>query len=274
MFCLMAAFCATSLFAANCTSASGVSTNQVFSRDEVYKNMPFSAGEVSEFELKYYGVHVGFGSLEVKSPRKHEGKWVRVFSALGQTGDWYKNIFVARDFAEALSHPSDFAVEKFYLKQDEGKIFGKRLEQEKWFDFDQDHCVVKERIKKSGSPEVHEENTLIKGSMDALSAIFAMRARDFKIGKIETAQVHTSKKDWVLESAPEKFETITVPAGIFKTVKLKLKTYLGKDLQQKGDVYVWIATDHPQRPLVKMEGEIKLGSVAVNLFKFTPGNAK
>ena len=63
-----------------------------------------------------------------------------------------------------------------------------------------------------------------------------------------------------------------MPAGTFKAVKLKLQTFIGKDLQQKGDVWAWIAAEHPGRPLVQIQGEIKIGSVWIKLHRLKTGS--
>ena len=64
---------------------------------------------------------------------------------------------------------------------------------------------------------------------------------------------------------------MTVKAGVFKATKLKLQTYLGKDLQQKGAVYVWVNVAFPQQ-IVQIEGDIKLGTVYMRLSKYEPGS--
>ena len=63
-----------------------------------------------------------------------------------------------------------------------------------------------------------------------------------------------------------------LPGDSIDTVKLKLQTFIGKELQQKGDVYAWIATGTPERQLVQIQGDIKLGSVWIKLHKFQPGS--
>jgi hypothetical protein len=89
-------------------------------------------------------------------------------------------------------------------------------------------------------------------------------------GKTERYLVYTSEKNWFLEATPMGDEDVVVPAGTFKATKVKLRTFIGKELQQKGDVFVWIAKDK-NRTLVQVQGEIKIGSVYMRLSKYTPG---
>ena len=62
------------------------------------------------------------------------------------------------------------------------------------------------------------------------------------------------------------------PDGTYDTVKLKLTTFIGKELQQKGDIWAWVATNTPEKQLIQVQGEIKIGSVFVKLHKYVPGS--
>ena len=240
-------------------------------RSAVYKDTPFKAGEAATYEVSWMGMKAGYATLEVRPPQKIGGIWQRVFHAEASTGDWFRHIFVAKEMAEAYSRPWDFGITKFYMDQNEGKLFSQPFRQEKWLDFDQDHCKVHERTK-TPEKEVKADYDLSYGAIDALGVVYALRGRTFTLGKVERAPVYTSKKNWWLEAKPVAMENVTVGAGTFATVKLKLTTFLGKELQQQGDVYAWIATNTPEKQLVQVEGEIKLGSVWIKLDKFKEGN--
>ena len=240
-------------------------------RSAVYSNVPFKAGEAATYELTWSGIKAGYATIEVRSPRRHNGIWQRVFHIDAATGDWFKAIFVARETMEAVSRPWDFGVTQFYMEQNEGKLFGRSFQQKKWLSFDHDRCHVDERIQVPDKPEDNVGHDLAYGANDALGVVFNLRTRNFHIGTKERALVYTSEKNWFLEAEPVALEQVTVPAGTFKTVKIKLQTFIGKDLQQKGDVWAWISTDTPQRQLVQVQGEIKIGSVWIKLSSYTPG---
>ena len=240
-------------------------------RADVYKGVPFKGGEVATYEVSWAGLKAGYASLEVRPPRKQQGLWHRVFHVDASTGDWFKAIFVAKEAVEALSRPADFGISWFYMEQNEGKLFSRPFVQQKWLDFDHPHCKVHERIVTPDKPEERVDHDLIYGANDALGVVYNLRSRTFAIGRKERALVYTSEKNWWLEAEPLAFETVTVPAGTFEAVKLKLQTYLGKDMQQKGDVYAWFATKTPDRELVQIQGEIKIGSVWIKLHQFRRG---
>lgn len=221
--------------------------------------------------MRYMGALAGYGNLEVKPPEKLNNRWHRVFHGEAKTGDWYKLIFVGHDKIMAVSQPWDFGIAKFYMEQDEGKLFGSRLRQKKWLEFDHVNCKAQERIWQPEKPEKNESADFARGGVDSLGVAYFLRSLNYTVGKLERVPVYTSQKNWYLEANPIAKEIVEVPAGKFEAVKLKLQTYIGKELQQKGDVYCWIATNVPERPIVAIQADIKIGSVWLKLNKFTPG---
>lgn len=245
-------------------------TPKDLSRSDVYKETPFKAGEISTFEVSYMGMLAGYGTIEVQAPQKHGGIWHRVFHVEGKTGDWFSGIFVAHDEATAFVRPWDSGVSKFYLEQREGKLIGKSFIQKKWLDFNHDACKVKEKTWMPDKAEEVVERDVQYGAIDAIGSALKLRTMEHKIGKSEKFLVYTSEKNWYLETVPMAVEEIKVPAGTFPSVKLRLQTYIGKDLQQKGDVFAWIHNKPPYQ-LVQIQGDIKIGSVFMRMSKYQPG---
>ncbi len=240
------------------------------SRSDTYKDTPFKAGEVSEYALSWMGMLAGYGTIEIQAPQKLDGIWHRAFHVEGRTGDWFKGIYVANDRASALARPWDWGVTKFYIEQQEGKFLGKSFSMKKWLDFSHDRCKVSEKTEQPGKALHLIERDVQYGAVDVIGATLKLRTFNYVPGKAERFLVYTSEKNWYLEATPIAVENVTVPAGTFKAMKVKLQTFIGKEMQQKGDVYVWIAND-PQRTLVQVQGEIKIGSVYMRLSKYTPG---
>ena len=240
------------------------------SRSDTYKNSPYKAGEVSEYAISWMGMLAGYGSIEIQAPQKVDGIWHRGYHIVGRTGDWFKGIYVANDSASAVVRPWDEAVRKFYLEQREGKFLGKSFSMKKWLDFNHERCKVSEKVEHSEKGSSISERDLQYGAIDAIGATLKLRTYSYVPGKTERFLVYTSEKNWFLDATPIGVEEVVVPAGTFKAMKVKLQTYIGKELQQKGDVFVWIAGDK-NRTLVQVQGEIKIGSVFMRLSKYTPG---
>jgi hypothetical protein len=258
-------------------------------RSDTYKGMPFQPGEEARYILKYglVKVHVGYGFLRVQPPTRHtmpvarkngttiqESRWHRVFAAEAYTGDWYKMIFAGHDKMQAFSRPWDFGVTKFYISQDEEKPFVRRYHAEKWLDFDHVNCRVSERmVDHKKKREKNSEHFLMPSADDALGALYKLRTYDWQLNKTERVLVYTSEKNWWLEATPVALEKVKTEIGTHKAFKLNVKTYLGQELQQRGKLFVWIAADHPNHPMLRVEGEVTFGSIYLELDRFTPGAA-
>jgi len=258
-------------------------------RADTYKDMPFQSGEEARYILKYglVKVHVGYGFLRVQPPTKQivsvarmngalvkEPRWHRVFAAEAYTGDWYKMIFAGHDKMQAFSRPWDFGVTKFYISQNEEKPFVRRYHAEKWLDFDHVNCRVTERmVDHKKKREITDEHFLQPSADDALGAVYKLRTFNYQLNKTERVLVYTSEKNWWLEATPLALEEVKTAFGTHKAYKLAVKTYLGKELQQRGKLFVWIAADHPNHPMLRVEGEVTFGSVYLELDRYTPGAA-
>lgn len=245
-------------------------------RSDVYKNTPYKQGELAEYKVSHSLAHVGMATMEVRRPYKYKGVykkpvWHRSFHLEGKTGDWYRYIFVAHDRVDALVRPWDHGISKFYLSQDESQMFGKHLIQQKWLEFNHRECKVDVRTLEKGKKEKKETFDLAYGALDTLGIVYWLREQTYKVGEKKRVLIYSSKKNWWLEAIPVARESIKITAGSYQAMKIKLQTYIGEELQQKGDVFVWIDTKTKERPMLMVKGKIKLGSVWIEMTKFKPG---
>ncbi len=244
------------------------------SKIDVYKNKPFKPGEVAVYDVHFGVLYVGQGKLSVgeayEFPQK-SGRFNHVFDVYGKTGDWFRSIYSAEDRARSISNPINFAANWFYLDQNEGRMFDEPRISQKYLRFRASACEAEETKKRPKRKDRIQKVFFFNQSLDAMSAGFKIRTIDFEIGKKVRLPVFTSRKNWWLELEPVKEEVIKTGIGRLKTMKIKMQTYLGQELQQKGEAHVWIATEHPQRPIAKVAGKVVLGSIKMRLKKFTSG---
>jgi hypothetical protein len=151
-------------------------------------------------------------------------------------------------------------------------MFGRRFQQKKWLDFDHVGCQAQERTERVGRAEKKASFPLQHGAMDTLGVAYWMREQTFVVGTPVRTLVYSSEKNWWLEAMPLAVEDVSVKAGKFSATKLKLQTFFGKELQQKGDVLVWISTQG-ERPIIQVKADIKLGSIWIELAKFQAGKS-
>ncbi|MGK5093009.1 DUF3108 domain-containing protein [Deltaproteobacteria bacterium TL4] len=238
--------------------------------EAVYEQVPFKTGENATYQVRYSGIFAGYVILKVKKPVLEQGVWQRIFLGTVKSGKWYEPIFAVNDFMEAVSNPFDFRITKFQMEQYEKGFLGKPFIEKKWIVFDHQNCKVYETVnKKDGKVKKYEFN-LSYGANDALGMLFYLRTLSYTVGEKARTLVYTSEKNWWLEALPLAEEQIEVPAGVYDTHKIKLTTYLGKQLQQKGEVLLWIAKNK-NRPLVQVQAEVKVGTIWLELEKYQPG---
>ena len=256
-----------------------------YSRTETYGDFPFKSGEVAKYELDYGAIHVGYGYMRVGKPLRYSiishyddvGKpvkksyWHMVFSGHAFTGDWYSGIYSGNDKVQAYSRPWDFGISKFYLEERASTLLSS-IHKKKFLDFHQGDCKVKTKeVNVLETKTKHGNYDLTYGAVDALGGFYKLRTFDYSKGPVKFI-VYSSEKNWLLEAIPKKVETVSVPAGTFLADMLVMRTYLGEKLEQRGALTVWVARNHPNRPLVKVEGEFKFGDITLELEKFTPGS--
>jgi Protein of unknown function (DUF3108) len=238
---------------------------------DVYRGMPFQPGERLRYEVRYMGVFAGFGELEVAPPAEQEGNWYRAFRARAHTGNWYHGLYSGHGSALAWSRPGDFGAFGYWFEQDGQPMLSKRWSKKKFLKFEHDACKVAEYTTQPGKPQQTEEVALSYGAKDVLSAIYFLRTRDYVIGRSERTQVYVSGKNLWLEVEPAGVETVKVPAGSFRALKLKLRAYFEGKPVRKTRVDLWVAEDHPQRPIVQAEAYLKVGHLNFELVEFIPG---
>ena len=192
------------------------------------------------------------------------------FEAFMDTDAWYEKIFKARDYGKSITRPVVFATSEYRGIQDHQKIFSRGYFEDKLFKFNPTNCEVMERKQFKNKPDETAKFIYEPESSDELSAVYRLRTLQYEIGKEVKFRVYTSGKVWWLSAMPEQFVTLEVPHGKFQAIRLNVHTEADKDYKQTGIVKVWIATEHPNKLLLKVEAEIKLGSFIFSLKDYTP----
>jgi hypothetical protein len=101
-------------------------------------------------------------------------------------------------------------------------------------------------------------------TQDALSAIYVIRALPLKVGAKETIPLSTGGRSYSAQVAVTGAEALTTPAGPFRVLELRAMLF-GEDGQPSGrPIHVWIS-DTPSRVPVKLQSELRIGSVNLTL---------
>ncbi len=230
--------------------------------------LPIAAGEKSQYFLYFYGLTVGTLELKVEQNKDIPSYWV--FRGSVKSSEITSSFFTIQDTLESLTEPLPYRTLRTKLEQNEKYLLGKNVNQRKVLDFRHPKCQITETIeKKAHPPEVDITNyPLEPGAMDLISAIHKLRSIPYEQVKKASLTVFSSGKNWTLKVLVEGVEDVRVAAGLFPSYKLKLETHIGSKLQQKGNLYMWIGATHPNKPMVKMVGDVKLGQLKIELNQF------
>ncbi len=236
---------------------------------QVYSQLPYAPGDRAEYAISYMGVSAGYAYLEVHPPLLRDGVWYQAYEADARTGNWYRWVFIGHDSVWSYATPSGLA-SRYVLDQDEGKMFGWRTRKHTEIQFDQAACVATETIEEADKKPETERVALDAHVLDALLATFRLRALDYRPGSAVQLPLYSSRKTATLEVTGLSQEQVRVPAGVFSTMKLDLRTYLN-GVQQAGGLTVWVALEKPEHPLVRIITEVAAGSLLLELSQFKHG---
>ena len=104
---------------------------------------------------------------------------------------------------------------------------------------------------------------------DILSAFYFIRSQVLIPGNKFTIAAVSGKKKYNLVVKCHKRETITVPAGKFKTIVVEpIIQGVGLFVKKKGKLTIWLSDDNSHIP-IKMKSKIPVGSITAELIKFS-----
>lgn len=222
------------------------------------QNWPFERGWDGEYQRLRFQVSwlfVNAGQSMIQAWRPDSGRVAfRTEACSNSTVDMIHKV---RDqaLARAAYGPAGYRADFYRLTQyDDGR----------WKDITTDYGdpVVTRKHHKDKSFTFEE---VPSGSLDAVSALFALRRKPLEVGKRYTVPVFDEKKAYDLEVEVLRRERIKTPFGQrTPTVVVKPRLKTEGIFRRKGDMWIWFTDDVSHVP-VRMESEIAIGSVDAQL---------
>ncbi|MEJ2192243.1 MAG: DUF3108 domain-containing protein [Nitrospirota bacterium] len=212
------------------------------------------AHEKFVFDLKWLGLTAGTSVMEIQET----GDGVTL-SSVARSANWISVFYPVEDRVEShLQGEEPWYPLRYRLKAREGKH---RKDKEVVFLRSEGKALYIDHLK--GEKREYEMPEAI---YDPLSALYAVRQAEEELtpGTSLFITVFDSKKVYDLEVRVLKRETVTVPAGTFKTVLLKPVMKSEGIFVSKGDILIWV-TDDERRVPVKMKTEAPVGSIVAEL---------
>jgi Protein of unknown function (DUF3108) len=204
---------------------------------------PF-VGETLRFAMSVLGASGGELTLSAKETQL-DGRPAWKFEMSAISGEFLSKIFLVRDYLASWVDPKTFRSLRFEKHTVEGKRVRDDL-----IEFD----YVKKIATLDGKPIPIEESTL-----DSLSSVYYIRLLD--LSKSEPIPLTVvSKHLFPLSVIVQGRETITTPAGTFKTIRVEPKSESGGLIGKGRNLLLWLTDDERKMP-VQLKSKLKVGTL-------------
>jgi len=214
--------------------------------------VPFQVGERLTYDVKFGSLKVGGGLMEVRDIAEVRGRpaWHTTFTITGGIPFYRVN-----DRYESWFDVTTFNSLRYHQDVDEGSYERKRR-----YEIFPERGMFKEN-------ERAEEPT-VSNPLDDGSFMYFVRTLDLEVGKTYEFSRYFKAQGNPVRIKVVRRETITVPAGTFKTVVLQ-PTFQTKGIfSQNGQAEVWLSDDE-RRIMVQMKSKLSFGSLNLYLREST-----
>lgn len=213
-----------------------------FAQPKLEGRPPF-LGEKLRFAMSILGAAGGELTLSAKETEL-DGKRAYKFELSAISGAFLSKIFLVRDYLASWIDPRTFRSLRFEKHTVEGKRVRDDL-----IEFDYEKRIAY----RDGKPIAIEENTL-----DSLSSIYYIRLLDLD-SRDPIPLTVVSRHLFPLTIVAKGRETVTTPAGTFKTIRVEPQGDEG--LIGKGKTLtLWLTDDETKMP-VQLKSKLKVGTL-------------
>ena len=209
--------------------------------------VPFAVGERLSYDVKFGSLKVGSGTMEVQPLTEVRGRtvWHTVFRIDGGIP-----LYRVKDRYESWFDVVTLNSLRYHQDIDEGSYERKRR-----YEIFPERGMLRENDK--------PEEPTVSDPLDEGSFLYFVRTLPLEIGRTYEFARYFKTAGNPVRIRVLRRETVTVPAGTFKTVVLQ-PTFQTKGIfSQNGRAEVWL-TDDARRMMVQMKSKLGFGSL--NLF--------
>jgi Protein of unknown function (DUF3108) len=219
------------------------------------KVVPFDTGEKLTFDVRFGGLKVGTGRMEVVGMQDVRGReaWHTRFTVKGGIPFYRVN-----DRMESWIDTRTFESLRFVQDLEEG-----RRDKERTFEIYPDLATYSENGANS-TPSVEDP-------LDDAAFMYFVRTISLEVGKTYDFNRYFRPDRNPVQIRVLRKETINVPAGRFQTVVIQPVIKSKGIFSEKGHAEMWL-TDDPRRLLVQMKTDLSIGSISLHLRGYVPGN--
>jgi hypothetical protein len=218
------------------------------------KAVPFDTGERLTFDVKFGGIKVGTGRMEVVGTQDVRGReaWHTRFTVKGGIPFYRVN-----DRLESWIDTRTFSSLRFVQDLEEG-----RRDKERSFEIYPERAVYTE----NGA----EQTESVENPLDDAAFMYFVRTIPLEVGKTYDFNRYFRPDRNPVQIRVLRKETVNVPAGKFQTIVIQPIIKSKGIFSEKGHAEMWL-TDDPRRLLVQMKTDLSIGSLSLYLRGYVPG---
>ena len=210
----------------------------------------FRVGERLVYDVKWFGITAGAGTLSVEQDSEIDGKPYRHFLTRAQSQVVF--FFKVDDRIESHCSRDTLLPRRFEKHLHEGSY-----KKDMVADFDRTAMTAKWG---------NDTAPLGRGCRDLIAAFYHFRTMPLpEAGDSRSLCVHTDKENYELLVEVLRREKVKVPAGTFDTVVVRPKLKFEGLFKQKGDILIWLTDDVARIPVLVRAKVYLLGSVDIML---------
>ncbi|MDZ4713153.1 MAG: DUF3108 domain-containing protein [bacterium] len=248
--------------------------NITYSQDDIAKNEfrkitqnAFKEGEKLTFEVNYGFVTAGEAVMEIdpvfQTMNARKCYDIRFYVNSTESFDW---VYKVRDFYRTYVDKEGLFPWRFEQHIKEGNY-------QRDFEaiFDQENLKVKTYTGDKDPKKFEGEFDIPKYVQDAMSAFYFYRTLDYskmKVGDMTLLQNFYKDKTFPLNVKYLGKETIEVPAGKFRCIKVEPLVQEGGLFKSEGSIVVWMTDDDRKMP-VKVKTKVIIGSIDADLSSYS-----
>ncbi len=177
-------------------------------------------------------------------------------AATTTSADWLKYLGISvKDVVEAKSNIELTKSYSYSANLQEGRYIKKKITR-------YNHELKKVSYQEDDKTPV--EFDLEPYAIDLLSAIYAVRSQDFKVGKSIKTSVFDEKKFYDVETLVLAHELVEIDGRMVGAYKTKIILQTQGIFDRRGDLYIWFSDDERKVPII-IKSKVSFGSFYVTL---------
>ena len=219
------------------------------------KIVPFDTGERLTYDVRFGGIKVGTGRMEVVGTQDVRGReaWHTRFTVKGGI-PFYK----VNDRLESWIDTRTFESLRFIQDLEEG-----RRDKERFYEIYPERATYSERGETEHAPSVDDP-------LDDAAFMYFVRTIPLEVGKTYQFNRYFRPDRNPVQIRVLRKDKIKVPAGTYQTIVIQPVIKSKGIFSEKGHAEMWL-TDDSRRLLVQMKTDLSIGSLGLYLRGYVPG---